>query len=59
MNRLTWRIASLIISERKNQQMLAINMHPLATRCDNVAVIGMGMNEPLYEGWLGAAAAFF
>lgn len=39
--------------------MLAINSHPSATQCDNGMVSGTAVNEPLYEGWLAGAAAFF
>lgn len=52
-------MASLIISGRKHQRILAINSHQSATQCDDGMVSGTAVNEPLYEGWLAGAAAFF
>lgn len=49
-DQLTARIASLIISGKKNQQTLATNMHRSATRCDNVAMDEAAVNRPLYDG---------
>ena len=52
-------MASLIISGRKHQHRFAIDFHLSATQCDKGMVRGTVVNEPLYEGWLATAAAFF
>ncbi len=52
-------MASLIISAREHQRILAINLHPSATQCDNGVMSGRAVNEPLYDGWLAGAATFF